>query len=576
MSEENNTLIKENEKFDEDIEKDEEDEFDVDDINYEKYILDLSLRYETRIKLIHRYFQENQNNAIEIISRISGMYQFSGAKILEKYLNGIALETKLSDFLNVEAVKGLLSFTEFEEDIYDKDDDEMKEIKTESNDAIRQRNELRQNIAYESLNIVCSRLGNELATPYKIDVICSLMENEKYKDDSSLYFIKVIDDDRIDCDYRYKSILSLERKKISNIKFHLYKSLMSFSRNSNNLMMYRILSSQYLLQSIKELMTDVEIKEIEQNLLEFAENEDNEYNLRADASDVLLSLGSEEMKIKGREIIMKLGGKGKTIFDNKQNVHVKEIEKSVMVILETICYVPIVKFDDDFINFDYVDKEIQKLIDDDINDKEKILISLNRIRMDRTLYSVLCITLSVVMVKLWSYICSNENKDEMQKRLLQELEDMAGTCSSGFISRLVNTISGFGDLSIQISFEDQIVSNFSARLNSYAQKICDDDSVFRTTSFEDVKKLYLKKNPEKTDEMKDTIIEEFYDSVLNEMMLSSSDYRNRPSFLLFFRTYMSKIREEMFNEFIEYVSESEFDLYFRKALSYYDGIRDVI
>ena len=351
---------------------------------------------------------------------------------------------------------------------------------------------------------------------------------------------------------------------------------MSFSRNSNNLMMYRILSSQYLLQSIKELMSDDEIKEIEQNLLEFAENEDNEYNLRADASDVLLSLGSEEMKIKGREIIMKLGGKGKTIFDNKQNVHVKEIEKSVMVILETICYVPIVKMDDDFINFDYVDKEIQKLIDDDTNDKEKILISLNRIRMDRTLYSVLCITLSVVMVKLWSYICSNENKDEMQKRLLQELEDMAGTCSSGFISRLVNTISGFGDLSIQISFEDQIVSNFSARLNSYAQKIGDDDSVFRTTSFEDVKKLYLKENPEKTDEMKDTIIEEFYDSVLNEMMLSSSDYRNRPSFLLFFRTYMSKIREEMFNEFIEYVSESEFDLYFRKALSYYDGIRDVI
>jgi hypothetical protein len=570
MSEEKNSLIKENEKFDEDVE---EDEFDIDDINYEKYILDLSLRYETRIKLIHRYYTENQNNAIEIISRISGMYQFSGAKILEKYLNGIALETKLSDFLNVEAVKGLLSFTEFEEDIYDKDDDEMKEIKTESNDAIRQRNELRQNIAYESLNIVCSRLTDELATPYKIDVICSLMENDKYKEESSLYFIKVIDDDRIDCDYRYKSILSLERKKI---RFHLYKSLMSFSRNNNNLMMYRILSSQYLLQSIKELMTDDEIKEIEQNLLEFAENEDNEYNLRADASDVLLSLGSEEMKIKGREIIMKLGGKGKTVFDNKQNVHVKEIEKSVMAILETICYVPIIKLDDDFINFDYVDKEIQKLIDDDTNDKEKILISLNRIRMDRTLYSVLCITLSVVMVKLWSYICSNENKDEMQKRLLQELEDMAGTCSSGFISRLVNTISGFGDLSIKISFEDQIVSNFSARLNSYAQKICDDDSVFRTTSFEDIKKLYLKENPEKTDEMKDTIIEEFYDSVLNEMMLSSSDYRNRPSFLLFFRTYMSKIREEMFTEFIEYVSESEFDLYFRKALSYYDGIRDVI
>ena len=77
-----NTLIKENE-----VEKIiEEDDIDLHDNNYEKYILDLSLSYETRIKLIHRYYIENQNNAIEIISRISGMYQFSGAKILEKYL----------------------------------------------------------------------------------------------------------------------------------------------------------------------------------------------------------------------------------------------------------------------------------------------------------------------------------------------------------------------------------------------------------------------------------------------------------------------------------------------------------
>jgi hypothetical protein len=422
----------------------------------------------------------------------------------------------------------------------------MKEIKTESNNAIKQRNELRQSIAYESLNVICSRLGNELATPYKIDVICSLMENEKYKKQSTQYFIKIIEDNEIECDYRYKSILSLERKKINDVKFHLYKSLLSFTRNKNNLMMYRILSSQYLLQSIKELMSEDEIKEVENCLLDFAENEENEYNLRADASDVLLSLGSDEMKIKGREIIMKLGGKGNTVFENKQNVHVKEIEKSVMKILETICYVPIMKNNDgESINFDYVDEEIQKLVDD-TNDKEKILISLNRIRMDRTLYSTLSITLSVVMVKLWSYICSNENKIEMQKRLLQELEDMAGTCSSGFISRLVNTISGFGELSIQISFEDQVISNFSARLNSYAQKICEEDSIFRHQALDAVIKLYLKENPEKDDIVVDAIIEEFYDAVLNEMMLSSSDYKNRPRFLLFFRTYMSKIREEMF------------------------------
>lgn len=573
-----NTIITDNSNEEKD------DEIIIDYNIYEKYILDLSIPNDKRIELIKRYYKENKENTIEIISRISGMYHFSGTKILEKYLNDIALENDLSNFLKVEAIKGLLSFEEYEEDIYDEDDKEMKEIKKESNDSIKIRNEKRQNIAFKLLNIVCSQLisDNELATPYKVEVISMLMKVSKYKEKSSMYFKQVINNDNIDCDYRYKLILSLERKNIENVKYHLSQSLLTFIENENNLTMYRILSGQYLLQSFD---LENKVKEnIYKIILKFTESEEMEYNLRADASDLLLSLGSEEMKIIGREMIMKLGGKGKTISDNKQNVHVKEIEKSVLRILEILCYVPTLKINENQIDFEYVEEKIKQLIEKE-NDENKINISLNRIRMDRTLYSSLSMTISVFMVKLWSYIQTHENKNEIEKRLLQELEDMAGTCTSGYITRFVNTLSGFGELSISISFEDQIISNFNGRLNAYARNIKDDESIFRTKKLDDVLNIYMKNDENiklSLDEIKKSTfyindaIEYFYEIVLDEMRLSSSDYKNRSAFLLFFRTYMSKIREEMFAEFTEYISDFEFDLYFRKALSHYDGIRDMI
>jgi hypothetical protein len=39
---------------------------------------------------------------------------------------------------------------------------------------------------------------------------------------------------------------------------------------------------------------------------------------------------------------------------------------------------------------------------------------------------------------------------------------------------------------------------------------------------------------------------------------------------------MSKIREELFEEFKEFVNNFEFDLHFRKAISSYEGTRDFV
>ena len=145
-------------------------------------IFDLSIEDHIRIKLLEEYYLKNKDNTIEIISQLGGMYQFSGTKLLEKYLYIIACNSSISNFLKVESVKSLLSFIEFEEDIHDDDEETFKQIKIESNNEIKNRNNLRQNKAYEALDIVCNNLSNdaELSTPYKINVICMLMNNESY------------------------------------------------------------------------------------------------------------------------------------------------------------------------------------------------------------------------------------------------------------------------------------------------------------------------------------------------------------------------------------------------------------
>lgn len=609
-------------------------------------ILDFSLENKLRIELFKEFYSKNRkNDSIELLYRICGMYQFSGSKIIENFLYDFINDKDLSGVFKLEAAQNLILYYELEEEYEKGDDEDDKKIKDENNKIIKEKNEKRTNEAYKAIDIVCSILrGSDISIPCQIDAICILMRIDDYKYNSNKYFILLINDLSIGCDYRYKTILSLEKKDIKDYKFFIKNACLEFLNNDKNMTMYRILSAQYLLQNC-----DIEEKtKIQCILLEFANEKDLDYNLRADAADTLLSLGTQEYKDLARDIIIclgRIGGNNKTVYDNAQNVHIKEIEKSVLEILNVICSVKIMKINNVSIDFQYVEKEIINILNENRNkcenicknnknlkdeEKEKldklenkycsddcmkfcekedrILVSLNRIFMDRTLYSKFTSTLSNILIKLWSYIHESEFKDGMLKRLLEELEEMSGTCSSGFVSRLVNVLSGFDEkLSIRISYEDQIIANMNGRLNVRAQKILYDDSKFYKDKLNDVIELYINSNNDLRKYLINEIIgdknitflptmkqlitkfleddkdvkikhclEIFAENVLNEMMLDSYKYANRQNFSLFFRTYISDIREELFEEFKEVLTPTEFDLCIRKAISTYEGINYLI
>jgi hypothetical protein len=514
----------------------------LDEDNLSKSVVDLSLTLNTRIKALNMYYaQEGVDNTVELITKLAMMYQFSGTKTLRLYLFELCKQSNIDPFLKSMAAKGLCS---------------------------HDRNDI---WGYQAVDIVYPQLSADVGTPYKIGMVKMLMNSPSFKKRARDYFCHITNDKNIDCDYRYKAILGLEEKEtkdreevekrsketeeekkerqenIKRSKYFIQEACLAFLDTDHNQTVYRILAGQYLLQKCN-IDGDIKIH-VEEKLLGFAGDNDLDYDLRADAADVLLQLGNDENKAAARDIIMLLGRNDRvvrTIFDNAQNVHTDSVEKGVEEAIEFLSSFEIMKHRGIPITFEYVDQKIKDLIKVERKDLEpneeyergdKIVVALNRIYMDRALHSRFNCSLSNILLRVWTYINGHEHEDEMIQRLLEELEEMSGTCSSGFASRLVNSISAFGDFTMRISWREQIVANLSGRLNARARAIDDLN---------------------------------FQEQVLNEMIIESDNYEERKHFLRFFRRSILGIREEMWGEFREHISDQDFDLYFRAAISTYE------
>jgi hypothetical protein len=545
-------------------------------------LFNYEIEINERIKLLNDF-----PDPFDIVKRISGMYEFSGTRMQQEYLIYIVKTSTLSSIIKSDAVKSLFSFQEFLEVIHEKDSEEMKIIKKESNETIINRNKVRIQKAYDTLQHLCETFDDDIATPYKVDMIHLLMRNPEYFTTANSALTSVINDSLIAFDYRYKCILALENKKdiIPNQEKYSISLLSSFINNSTNPTSYRILASQNMLQNFI-LDTSARLH-FENILMDFAKDTELDYNIRADSCDTLINLGVDtSIKAEANAILTSLGsmfGVVKTVYDNAQNVHNKDIEKTSLPIISFLLQI-------DSENTDYatVISDINIHLKNHQYDGErleKIQLSLNRIAIDRSLYHNTSLT--TILTKLWFYINHHEDsREELLKRLFEELEEMAGTCTSGFIMRLLNTLSGFEDgLSLKISYEDQIVANFIGRLNACAKRITEKDSPFYTDRLRDVVKLYLDKETidyqnnldefisKMTSTEIDDIVSDFADNVLLEMCENTSNWSKRLDFSLFFRTHLSHLREELFGEFKTYVTYTEFDLFIRKAISTYEGVK---
>jgi hypothetical protein len=472
----------------------------LDSQDIRKNAIDLFLDPEIRMKYLEMFYDKEPGQFNELISCINGMYFFSRANSVKEYITQIANNDRIPLIYRIECSKNL------GED------------------------------GYTIINCLCNHeTFKYLPTPIRTDIVLYVMNitktTQKYKEESLFYFCSILNDTRIDNLYRFKLIQKLENLfKDELFDYYVKESCYQFVTCRYNHMSYRVICCQYIFQKCKELYDFSNTF-----LLEIASDPLIDEDIRADACDILLGYGTSENVEKARMILFVIGGGDRmrnNVFKNSQNVHNHSIESSVEKIIEYISsYVSKKSY-----TFDKVKDELEEMIKN--HEKYTILKdSITRITIDRAIYGRLNYTLSAIITKMWSYIQDSEYKEELEKRLIEELVESYNKCSSGYVSRIVNTISGFGEMSVQISFEDQIVSVLESRLN---------------------KQIY-------EEEEKDI------DLILEEMTLPVRFYDKRGNFLKFFRKNISIIREEMYTEFKEYITSQDFDLYFRKAISHYEG-----
>jgi len=498
---------------------------DEDDIRAElrKKAIDLFSPLEKRIESLIEYYNFDPETISEVVSNIIGLNFFSRTKAVQEYLIAICYVKEIPLSYRIECAKNLASDALiFSSDIKD--------------------TYLGYKQVYDIFEMEKESIKN-LPTPLRVDTVLFLIQCDKYKNESREYFCEIIEDKSLDDLFRIKIIQSLENQIKENDKFVFFakEATLHFIRNEKNTFTYRTIAGQYLFEKCKP--TPEEFSNTENFLLNVAKQQDLDENIRADACDILLQYASESIRELAMIVLYEIGGGFEVennMFKNRQNVHIRSIENSVQILLDKISeYVP---NNGKRWNFEESKKDLltkfknSRTENMNITDLEHSLI---RVTVDRAVYGTVHMTLSTIFAKIWTYIQDSQDREEMEKRMVEELIDANNMCSTGFASRMINSLSGFGDMNITISFEDQITANLEAQLNKKIMNIEDDN---------------------------------LSGLILEEMTLPNRFYEKRKNFLKFFRSVISSIRESMHKEFSEHITDTDFDLYFRKALYHYDGM----
>jgi len=113
---------------------------------------------------------------------------------------------------------------------------------------------------------------------------------------------------------------------------------------------------------------------------------------------------------------------------------------------------------------------IQKILTDKYKENtEHISHFFFRIMTDSSRYERLSLSDIFILVHLKIQTFEESVKEECIKRLVQEIVDSNETCSTGYLTRIVNVLTGFvkeDELRLKISVEDELRCATFARLNN--------------------------------------------------------------------------------------------------------------
>jgi hypothetical protein len=226
---------------------------------------------------------------------------------------------------------------------------------------------------------------------------------------------------------------------------HIYKST-GGKDDTTGITQSKIDSAIYLLQSTHEI-------EYHEYLLEHALDQLGKY--RSKCADALSRIGLPKYALKGREILMELGGLSNVLYNNEQNIHMicdNSMKLTIKAVMDNIT------LDDE--NIKYAD-ELYVAIFTLCKQHVSISTMMEAYRYlltDR--YIFYGATSKDILFRYWHIMRTQlkESQDNFIQRVGEELVDMWQTCTTGYFIRVINMGIGFDELKdfIFIQFEADV------------------------------------------------------------------------------------------------------------------------
>ena len=285
-------------------------------------------------------------------------------------------------------------------------------------------------------------------------------DNNKEIDDIYLYFINISKNTRLSVDIRMNAIdiLNLSNnKKYTEVSKSLLQTVRNNNNNSNN---NTTVTFNNNLNRISNIVKNKPINNVNSvininNRIPIQTNIQNRPQLLVDMDGTTYPIPPDiNVPPLQTRPIMEVKKPERSIYDDSQNVHNTTINQSTLNTASEL----INRYDPQNRRIDFVyykRKSLKELPPEQI---EKVEKSIHRINTDTSTFGK-GFTLYIIYQSLLNLIERHSQKNDLNERLLDELIDMSGKCSTGHLSRLINVLQGFEtdlQVKVKININDEI------------------------------------------------------------------------------------------------------------------------
>jgi hypothetical protein len=239
-----------------------------------------------------------------------------------------------------------------------------------------------------------------------------------------------------------------------------------------------ILSARYIL-SFYGVEHDIR-QEVLDWLLDVVNDVNEEHRSRAEAADVLITCGEPDEIEYGNQMIQVLGQKeNDIIYTDQENVHSDSFIHSTRNIIRALQkdhLASLINNDNTRDVPSLTEEMYNSILSTGLTDEEQSHLQkfIYRIQTDSTKFERL--TLLDIMHLVWNKVktLEKEKYDEAIKRILEEANDSVGTCTTGYLVRIMNIIQGLvqgEEFQLKMDPKDEIRSAVFARLNSSLREV---------------------------------------------------------------------------------------------------------